>query len=433
MDELYSYYIEQLRALKRFDSEIYQLMYKELKRQSETIQLIAAENISSKFILAALGSVFNNKTAEGTVGHRYHGGCEYVDEMEQIAIERAKKATGSRMVWLQPHSGSQANQIVYFSILNPKDKILSLALEHGGHLSHGSPYSITGKFFNVDFYYLDRKTYLLDYDEIRKKAKEFKPKLIICGYSSYPRKIDFKSFREIADEIGAYLLADISHIFGLVLGGVHPTPVPYVDFITTSTYKCGGPRGGAIIAGDYLAEDLFKKVGYAVFPGIQSTPYFNNIAAKAVFFKEAQTERYKETQTRIVRNAKRMADELIKMGYNVLTGGTDNHLFLVNVKSFGLTGLIVEKALEECGIVVNKNMLPYDEYGPVVTSGIRVGTNVVSRIGMDEEEMKEIAFHIDDIIKKIEPLGKTSYHLDKNFVRAKREEIKELMKNYPLL
>jgi len=432
MKELDSYYAEQLETLKKFDPDIYRLIQLELKRQSETLQLIAAENVSSKFVLAALGNVLNNKTAEGTIGHRYHGGCEYVDEIERLAVERAKEVTESRMVWLQPHSGSQANQIVYFSVLNPRDKILSLALEHGGHLSHGSPYSITGKFFNVDFYYLDRETHLLDYNKIRKKAKEFRPKLIICGYSSYPREINFKLFREIADEVGAYLLADVSHIFGLILGGVYPSPVPYADFVTTSTYKCGGPRGGAIIAGDNLPESFFKKVDYAVFPGIQSTPYFNNIAAKAVFFKEAQTERYKETQRRIVRNAKKMAEEFINLGYDVLTGGTDTHLFLINVRPLNLTGFIVEKALEECGVILNRNILPYDELGPVVTSGIRIGTNVVSRIGMREEEMKEIASHIDEVIRRIRPINKTSYKLDKEFIRKKREEIRELMKNYPL-
>ena len=427
------YYKEQLIALKDFDPEIYQLINKEFERQSETLQLIAAENVSNKFILAALGNILNNKTAEGTIGHRYHGGCKHIDEIEKLAVERAMNALNARMTWLQPHSGSQANQIVYFSVLNPGDKILSLALEHGGHLSHGSPYSITGKIFNVGFYYLNPKTYLLDYEEIRKKAKEFKPKLIICGYSSYPRKIDFKMFREIADEVDAFLLADVSHIFGLILGGVYPSPIPYADFVTTSTYKCGGPRGGVIIAGDHLSEEYFQKVEYSVFPGVQSTPYFNNIAAKAVFFKESQTKLYRETQKRIIDNAKEIAKRLSEMGYNILTGSTDTHLLLVNVKSLGLTGIIVERALEECGIVLNRNMLPYDEYGPVITSGIRIGTNVVSRIGMGEEQMEEIAFHIDDVIKKIKPINKTSYELDKSFKEKKRKEIKELMKKYPLI
>lgn len=418
--------------LKDFDPEIYNYVIGEYKRQSETIQLIAAENITRHAVLSPLSTILACKTAEGTVGHRYHSGCSVIDEIETVAEERAKKLFDSEQVWLQPHSCSTANQIVMFSLLdeylpNPKKaRILSMKLDHGGHLSHGSEYNIVGKLFSIKFYGVDRETYLLNYDKIEELAKEFKPHLIVCGASSYPRKIDFKRFDEIAEEVGAFLLADIAHIMGLVISKVHPSPVPYSTFVTSSTYKAGGPRGGIIIAGEKSTERQRKSITYGVFPGVQSTPNFANIAAKAVFFKECGTEKYKETQRQIVKNAKALAKELMERGYEVITGGTDTHMVLVNIKkTHNLTGKEAERRLELCGINANKNMIPYDTEGPTVTSGIRFGTNTVTRIGMREEEMKTIASIIDEIL--------TAPKLTDDFIKKQREKVKNLMEKFSVI
>ncbi|GAH27858.1 unnamed protein product, partial [marine sediment metagenome] len=367
-------------ALKEADGEVYELIRREYERLQNSIQLVAAENRCSPAVLAALGSVVQNKTAEGFVGARMHGGCEVVDDVEALAVARAKKAFGAKYANVQPHSGTQANQIVLTALLNSGDKVLSMGLDQGGHYSHGARASFPGKFFEVESYYVDRETFLLDYDAVRQQALKVKPKLIICGASAYSRTIDFKKFREIADEVGAYLLADISHISGLVVAGAHPSPVNYAHFTTTSTYKPGGPRGGLIVMGSrddrrQTTDDrreLWELIDRATFPGVQGTPYLNNVAAKAVFFKETLSDGYKARQFKIIENAKRLANGLLDLGYDVLTGGTDNHIVLINVSNLreGFTGVVAQKCLEECGIIVDMNKMPYDKRRAAVTSGI---------------------------------------------------------------
>ncbi len=423
------YYLENMDVdLKEFDTEISDYISDEYKRQRETIQMIAAENISRHSVLSPLSTIVSCKTAEGVVRHRYHAGCSVVDGIEAIAEERGKKLFNSKQVWLQPHSGSTANQIVMFTLLdkylsNPKKaRILSMSLDQGGHLTHGSEYNIAGKLFSIKSYYVNEETYMLDYDEIKKKANEFKPHLIICGASSYPREIDFKRFGEIAEDNDSYLLSDIAHILGLVTAGVHQSPMPHSTFVTSSTYKAGGPRGGIIIAGDKSTEKQRKNMTYGVFPGVQSTPNFASIAAKAIFFKECMTEKYKKTQRQIVRNAKVLSSELIEYGYDVLTGGTDNHKVLVNIKkTHNMTGREAESRLESCGINANKNMIPFDTEKPTVTSGIRFGTNTVTRIGMNNEEMKTIASLINEIL---------TTKPTEEFIKEKRNEVKNLMENF---
>lgn len=399
------------------------LMKNEYKRQQETLQLIAAENITRQEILSPLSTIMNCKTAEGTVGHRYHAGCKIADKVEMIAEERLKTIFNSKQVWTQPHSGSTANQIVIFSLLdkylsNPKEaKILSMGLDQGGHLTHGSQYNITGKLFTIESYCVDKETHLLDYNVISDLAEKFKPHLIICGASSYPREIDFKRFGKIAKDNNAFLLSDIAHIFGLIVGNVHQSPIHHSTFITSSMYKAGGPRGGIIVSGDKSTEELRLRMTYGVFPGIQSTPNFASIASKAKFFAECMTETYKKTQTQIVKNARVLASELIGYGYNILTGGTDTHKVILNIRNtHNISGAEAELRLSSCGINVNKNMIPYDTEGPTVTSGIRFGTNTVTRIGMREEEMKVIASLINDILC--------------GDMIGKKIEVKELMKNF---
>jgi len=340
-------------ALEEADKEICRLITKEYERRQNTLQLGAAENQCSMAVLAALGSAVQNKTAEGFPGARLHGGCKVIDEIERLAVARAKEAFDAKYANVQPHSGTTANQIVLTALLETGDKILSLALEQGGHYSHGARVSFTGKYFDVENYYVDRETFLLDYDVILKQAIKFKPNLIICGASAYSRKIDFTKFREIADEVGAYLLADISHISGLIIAGAHPSPVNYAHFTTTSTYKPGGPRGGLILMGkDYEGRStkLWEHIQKATFPGLQGTPYFNHIAAKAVFFKETLSDEYRARQFKIIENAKKLADSLQDCGFDIITGGTDNHMVLVNVVNFreGLTGVTAQRSLEQC-------------------------------------------------------------------------------------
>jgi glycine hydroxymethyltransferase len=431
-------------ALEQADPDVYQLITREYQRQQNTLQLIAAENQCSPAVLAALGSVIQNKTTEGFVGARFHGGCQVVDQVEELAIKRAKDAFGAKYANVQPHSGTAANQIVLTAILQPGDKILSLGIDQGGHLSHGAKVSFTGKFFSVENYYVDKETHLLDYETIRDKAIAVKPKLIICGASAYCRTIDFKKFREIADEVGAYLLADISHIAGLVIAGAHTSPVDYAHFSTTSTYKPGGPRGGLIIMGkDYSLEfrisnlesrPLWQHIERTTFPGVQGTPYLNNIAAKAVFFKETLSEEYRQRQFKIIENAKALAKNLLELGHDVVTGGTDNHMILVNVANLreGLTGIVAQKCLEDCGIVVNMNRLPYDKKGPTITSGIRLGTPIVTKNGMGPGEMQEISALIDAVLRKVEIISDAEYRIDESFQNQIRQKVESLCSKFPM-
>ncbi len=430
-------------ALKDNDSRVYELIAKEYERLQSTLQLIAAENQCSRAVLAALGSVIQNKTTEGFPGARYHGGCEFVDEVEKLAASRAKEAFCAKYANVQPHSGTGANQIILTAILDKGDKILSLGLDQGGHLSHGAKVSFTGKFFDIENYYVDKETFLLDYDAISRQAGEVKPKLIICGASAYSRAIDFKKFREIADSVGAYLLADISHIAGLVMAGAHTSCVDYAHFTTTSTYKPGGPRGGLIVMGkDYENKikvggrdiALWEHIDKTTFPGMQGTPYLNNVAAKAVFFKETLSEEYKARQFKIIENAKTLASGLAGLGYDVVTGGTDTHMVLVNVGNLreGLTGLAGQKCLEECGIIVNKNRLPYDKKSAAVTSGVRLGTPIVTRNGMGLAEMESISALVDVVLRGVKVKSDSEYEIDKSLRDEVRDKVKQLCGRFPM-
>ena len=377
--------------LKVVDKEIYDAIMKEEVRQNEKIELIASENFTSKAVMEAMGSVFTNKYAEGYPGRRYYGGCENVDVAENLAIERAKKLFGAEHANVQPHSGAQANMTVYFSVLNPGDTILGMNLAHGGHLTHGSPVNFSGKLYNIVPYGVDETGYI-DYAELRRIALECKPKMIVAGASAYPRIIDFAMFRKIADEVGAYLMVDMAHIAGLVAAGLHPSPVPYADFVTTTTHKTlRGPRGGMILCKEKYAKALDK----ALFPGIQGGPLMHVIAGKAVALKEALSDDFKEYQLQIIKNAKVLADELVSRGYKLVSGGTDNHLILVDLSEKGITGKDAEALLDRVGITVNKNAIPFDTQKPNITSGIRIGTPAMTTRGMKEEEMKEIARLID--------------------------------------
>ncbi len=426
-------------ALMQFDAEIHKLITKEYERLEGTIQLLAAENQCSRAVLAALGSILQNKTSEGFPAARLHGGSGVMDEVEGLAIERAKRAFGAKYANVQPHSGTTANQIVITALLKPGDKILSMATSHGGHYSHGFIDSITARFFEIESYHVDRDTFVLDYDEIAKQAKRFRPKLIICGASAYPRAIDFARFRKIADEAGALLLADISHLSALVMGGVHASPIDCAHLTTTSTYKPGGPRGGLILSGqdyDYRIKmargeiPLWQLIEKTTFPGIQGTPYFSNIAAKAVFFKEAVSEQYKARQVKVVENAKRLADKLLKKGYNILTGGTDNHLMLVNISdgSPHLTGLVAQQCLEQCGIVVDKMLLPYDD-NPDGVSGIRLGTPIITKNGMGPAQIDEIAELVDAVLSNLKSSGQT---IDQSIAERVRKQARELAAEFPI-
>ena len=377
--------------LKVVDKEIYDAIMKEEVRQNEKIELIASENFTSKAVMEAMGSVFTNKYAEGYPGRRYYGGCENVDVAENLAIERAKKLFGAEHANVQPHSGAQANMTVYFAVLNPGDTILGMNLAHGGHLTHGSPVNFSGKLYNIVPYGVDETGYI-DYAELRRIALECKPKMIVAGASAYPRIIDFAKFRKIADEVGAYLMVDMAHIAGLVAAGLHPSPVPYADFVTTTTHKTlRGPRGGMILCKEKYAKALDK----ALFPGIQGGPLMHVIAGKAVALKEALSDDFKEYQLQIIKNAKVLADELVSRGYKLVSGGTDNHLMLVDLSEKGITGKDAEALLDRVGITVNKNAIPFDTQKPNITSGIRIGTPAMTTRGMKEEEMKEIARLID--------------------------------------
>ncbi|TRZ97972.1 MAG: serine hydroxymethyltransferase [Nitrospiraceae bacterium] len=381
--------------LRMTDPEVYAAIRREGRRQREKILLIASENFASAAVLAAQGSVMTNKYAEGYAGRRYYGGCQYVDVVESLAIERAKQIFGAEHVNVQPHSGSQANMAVYFSVLKPGDPILGMDLAHGGHLTHGSRVSFSGILYRSFFYGVDRATERIDYEALRKLAEECHPRLIVAGASAYPRILDFPKFQEIAKAVGAYLMVDMAHIAGLVAVGLHPSPVPYADFVTTTTHKTlRGPRGGMVLC---KAEHA-KAVDKLIFPGLQGGPLMHVIAAKAVALKEALAPGFKKYQTQVLANAKALASGLQKRGFRIVSGGTDTHLMLVDVTSKGITGKEAEVALDEAGITVNKNAIPYDEKPPAVASGIRLGTPIVSTRGMREKEMDEIADAIDNVL-----------------------------------
>lgn len=374
--------------LKEFDSEVYASIDRENKRQSHNIELIASENIVSEAVLLAAGTPLTNKYAEGYPSKRYYGGCVYVDEVEEIARERAKKLFGAEHANVQPHSGASANLAVFFALLEPGDTVLSMNLSEGGHLSHGSPVNISGKYFNIVPYGVDETTQTIDYDLVEKLAIENKPRLILAGASAYARKIDFKRFKEIADKVGAYLLVDMAHIAGLVAAGLHESPVPYADVVTTTTHKTlRGPRGGLILCKEKYAKQIDK----AIFPGIQGGPLMHIIAAKAVALGEALTDEFKAYQTQIVKNAACLADALKAEGFNIVSGGTDNHLMLLDLRNMNLTGKEFEHMLDEVHITANKNTIPADPQSPFVTSGLRIGTPAVTTRGFKEEEMKKIA------------------------------------------
>ncbi|WP_369425814.1 serine hydroxymethyltransferase [Methanothrix sp.] len=387
-----------MSLLDHVDPEISAVIRKELERQRSTLVLVAAENFTSPAVMEAQGCVMTNKYAEGYPGKRYYRGCVFMDEAENLARERCRKLFGAEHVNVQPHSGSQANMAAYFATLRPGDTIMGMNLDHGGHLSHGSPVNFSGKLYRVVPYGVSRKTEMLDYSEILEIARECKPRMIVCGASAYPRIIDFRAMREIADEVGALLMADIAHIAGLVAAGVHPSPIPYADIVTTTTHKTlRGPRGGVIMC----REELAQAIDRAVFPGIQGGPMMHTIAAKAVAFREAMTPEFKRYQEQIVRNAAALAGRLIENGFDLVSGGTDNHLMLVKLLKENITGKEADEALESAGIALNKNMIPFDPRTPFVTSGIRIGTPAVTTRGMKENEMREIADLITEVIRDI--------------------------------
>lgn len=378
-----------LNQIKEFDSELFTAIEGELHRQQNKIELIASENFVSERVMEANGTVLTNKYAEGYPGKRYYGGCEWVDVVENLAIERAKEIFGAEYANVQPHSGAQANMAVFFALLKPGDTVLSMSLDHGGHLSHGSPVNMSGKYFNIVPYGVSKTDSRIDYDEILRLALEHKPKLILAGASAYPRAIDFEKFAEIAHQCGAYLLVDMAHIAGLVAAGLHQNPVPYADVVTTTTHKTlRGPRGGLILCKD---AEFGKQFNKAIFPGIQGGPLMHTIAAKAVCFKEALSPEFKKYQKQIVKNAAALADGLIKNGFKLVSGGTDNHLMLLDLSDTGITGKEAEHMLDEVGITANKNTIPFDKQSPFVTSGVRLGTPATTTRGFKEDDMKEIA------------------------------------------
>lgn len=409
-----------MRRLKDVDPEIYKAIADEERREIECLELIASENFVSDAVMEAQKSVMTNKYAEGYPGRRYYGGCQFVDVAESLAIERAKRLFGCEHVNVQPHSGTQANMAVYFAALDIGDTMLSMELSHGGHLSHGSPVSFSGKYFNVVFYGVDRETERIDYDQVLKIAKECRPKIIICGASAYSRIIDFKKFKEIADEVGAYLLADIAHIAGLVAAKLHPDPTPYCDFVTTTTHKTlRGPRSGMIMC----KEKHAKMIDKMVFPGIQGGPFMHTIAAKAVCFALALRPDFKEYQKQIIKNAKALAEGLKEEGFRLVSGGTDNHLMLVDLTDKNITGKDAEEVLERAGIAVNKNTIPFEKRSPFITSGLRIGTPAVTTRGMKEREMERIAEWIGKALRDIK---------DEKVIIKIRGEVKRLCDKFPL-
>lgn len=409
-----------LTHLKKTDVEIYEAIKQEMERQKNNLELIASENFPSLAVLEAQGSIMGNKYSEGYPSKRYYGGCQYMDVVETIAIERAKLLFHAEHANVQPHSGTQANMAVYFAVLNPGDTIMGMHLSHGGHLSHGHPASFSGRYYKVVPINVRKKDQMIDYKEIRQLAKKHKPKLIVAGSSSYSRIIDWEKFREICDEIDAYLLADVAHYAGLIAAGLYPSPVPYADFVTFTTHKTmRGPRGAIILCKKKYAHLIDKMV----FPGIQGGPMMHTIAAKAVALKEAMTEEFKLYQTDVLANARTLASELAKRGYKIISGGTDCHMFLVDLTNFKITGAEAQSILEAAGITVNKNSIPYDTRPPVETSGIRIGTPAVTTRGMKQKEMVVIADLIDKVIR-----SKGS----KNVISNVRSRVQKLLKKFPL-
>ncbi len=408
----------QIDKIRLIDPEIADSIELEVKRQRNKLEMIASENFVSEAVMQALGTPLTNKYAEGYPKKRYYGGCEHVDVIEQLAIDRAKEIFKADHANVQPHSGAQANSSVYFAVLDPGDTILGMDLAHGGHLSHGMKKNISGKYYKSEFYTVREDTCLIDYDALLAKARKVKPKIIVSGASAYPRIIDFKAFGEIAKDVGAYLMADIAHIAGLVAAGLHPSPVPYADFVTTTTHKTlRGPRGGMILC---KAEHA-KKIDSAVFPGTQGGPLMHTIAAKAVSFKEVLSDSFKEYQKQILKNASALADALIQEGFDLVSGGTDNHLMLVDLTNLGITGKQMQHQLDEVGITVNKNAVPFDKLSPFVTSGIRIGTPALTSRGFKEDDMVEIA--------KLMKLTATDY--EKSFEMIKKR-VQQLCAKYPL-
>lgn len=406
--------------MQNTDPEIFNVLQLELERQTHKLEMVASENFVSEAVLEAQGSILTNKYAEGYPGRRYYGGCEYVDMAENLAIERAKEIFGAEYANVQAHSGTQANMAIYFGFLEPGDTVLGMDLAHGGHLSHGSPVNFSGRFYNIVSYGVSRETEIIDYEGVRKLALQYKPRMIIAGASAYPRIIDFAAFRSIADTIGAYLMVDMAHIAGLVAAGVHPSPVPYADFVTSTTHKTlRGPRGGLILA----REKYGKKLNSQIFPGIQGGPLMHTIAAKAVAFKEALSPSFRSYQEQIVKNARTLATVLQQDGYRLVSGGTDNHLMLVDLTVRGITGKDAEMALDEAGITVNKNAIPFDTKGPQITSGIRIGMPAVTSRGMREEEMTTIGRLMTRVLS----------NLDGEKVRREvRQEVRSLCERFPL-
>ncbi|MGC8871962.1 MAG: serine hydroxymethyltransferase [Caldimicrobium sp.] len=405
--------------LKEIDPEIYALIERETERQEYQLEMIASENLASRAVMEAEGSPLMNKYAEGYPKARYYGGCEFVDEVERIAIERLKLLFGAEYANVQPHSGTQANMAVFFAILNPGDTILSMNLSHGGHLSHGAPVNFSGKFYKIVHYGVSRETERLDYEEIRKIAHSERPKLIIAGASAYPRTIDFEAFYQIAQEVRAFLMVDMAHIAGLVAAGIHPSPIPYADFVTSTTHKTlRGPRGGFILC----KEKWGKLIDKIVFPGMQGGPHMNIIAAKAVCFQEALLPEFKSYQQQIVKNAQVIAKVFKEEGFRVVSGGTDNHLVLIDVSSKGLTGAQAEILLEEAGITVNKNAIPFDPLPPKITSGIRIGTPAITTRGLKEKEVEEVAHWMCEILKNPE---------NEALRKDVRKKVRELCERFP--
>ncbi len=406
--------------ISEVDPTIAEAMENELERQEYKLNLIASENYTSRAVMEAQGSIMTNKYAEGYSGKRYYGGCEFMDVAEDLAIERAADLFGAEHVNVQPHSGSGANMAVYFAVLNLGDTILSMDLSHGGHLSHGSPVNFCGKLYNIVPYGVSRETMTIDYDELMLMAKEHKPKMIVAGASAYPRELDFTAFKDIADEVGAYLLADIAHIAGLIVAGVHQSPIPHADFVTTTTHKTlRGPRGGMIMCKEEYAKDINR----SVFPGIQGGPLMHIIAAKAVAFKEAQTREFRDYQVQIVANAKKMAADMMNMGHDIVSNGTDTHLMLVDLTKPGITGKDAEAALSKAGIIANKNTIPFETRSPFVTSGIRLGTPAITTRGMKEPQMQIISENIDIVLKHMD---------DETTLNTVKHTMKDLCGQFPI-
>ena len=410
-----------LTNLKTVDPEIQKAIDQELSRQREKLEMIASENIVSTAVMQAQGSILTNKYAEGYPGKRYYGGCEYVDIVEQLAIDRAKKLFGAEYANVQPHSGAQANTAVYFALLQPGDTILGMNLTDGGHLTHGSPVNISGKYFKIIPYGVDKETERIDYDELERLAKEHQPKLIVGGASAYSRVIDFERMAQIAKSVGAYFMVDMAHIAGLVAAGLHPSPVPYADVVTTTTHKTlRGPRGGLILCRD---AEFGKQFNKAIFPGIQGGPLMHVVAAKAVAFKEALSDEFKVYQQQVLDNAKALADELVKKGFRIVSGGTDNNLMLVDLRSKNITGKEAQFLLDEIGITANRNTIPFEPLSPFVTSGIRLGTPALTTRGLKEEDIREVADIIADVIENRE---------DSAVIETTKAKVQAICKKFPL-